>query len=205
MFDLERNISLPEAELYYDASFLKKEESKALFERLLNNIKWRQSEILMFGKRVKEPRLTAAFGNPGKKYCYSGITLDCLPWTAELFALKEKIETTMAGRITAFDPSRAFNTVLLNYYRDGSDSMGWHSDDEKELGRAPVIASITLGESRRFLFRRKDDISQKYELLLASGSLLIMHGQMQHFWSHSIPKERQKNGARLNLTYRYII
>ena len=151
----------------------------------------------MFGKLVQEPRLTAWYCDEGKIYTYSGKTQMPNAWHPTLLEIKNKIETVS-------EISAKYNSVLCNLYRNGNDSMGWHSDDEKELAQNPIIASVNLGETRRFLFRHKHDKTLKHELLLTHGSLLIMSGTMQHFWQHAVPKEPKKTEARINLTFRKI-
>jgi alkylated DNA repair dioxygenase AlkB len=160
-----------------------------------SNINWKQDHIKLYGKEIPLPRLTAWYGDSGKAYTYSGITSKPNPWNKGLLYLKEQIERC-AGV--------AFNSVLLNWYRDGEDSLNWHADDEKELGVNPVIASANFGETRDFLVRRNDDPSTKLVLPLKHGTLLIMRGELQHHWQHSIPKRKKVNGSRFNLTFRRI-
>ena len=170
-------------------------ESKSLFEKLTENITWRQESIIIFGRKVLTPRLTAWYGDAGAVYKYSGVSFDPLPWTEELLYIKSKAEA-LAGT--------TFNSVLLNLYRDGSDSMGWHSDDEPELGRDPIIASVNLGEARRFDLRLKTDHHQKLQILLEDGSVLVMKGDLQHHWQHQIAKSAKVKEPRINLTFRTI-
>ncbi len=205
-------INLPQAKLIFIEHFFKKEEADALLSDLTENIHWEQGEIMMFGKKVLEPRLTAWYGDEGKEYTYSGKKQTPLAWTDTLKGIKNKIETdcekltppqSREVRDVPYNP--VFNSVLLNYYRNGQDSMGWHSDDEKELGLNPTIASLNLGESRRFLIRNKADKNLKKEILLTHGSLLIMTDEMQHYWQHAVPKEPKKQQPRINLTFRWIV
>jgi len=170
-------------------------ESKSLFEKLTENIIWRQESIIIFGRKVLTPRLTAWYGDAGAVYKYSGVSFDPLPWTEELLYIKSKAEA-LAGT--------TFNSVLLNLYRDGSDSMGWHSDDEPELGRDPIIASVNLGEARRFDLRLKTDHHQKLQILLEDGSVLVMKGELQHYWQHQVAKSAKVKRPRINLTFRTI-
>ena len=149
----------------------------------------------MYGKKVLTPRLTAWYGDLHKTYQFSGTKYDPMPWTIELRALKAKIQDFT---------SCTFNSVLLNYYRNGNDSVAWHRDNEKELGTHPIIASLSLGQARRFDFRRKDDHGKKHSLELTNGSLLVMKGDLQLHWEHSIPKSSESLGARVNLTFRTI-
>ncbi len=207
----ERLISLKNAELLFTESFFNKEEADYFQKELTENVAWQQGEIRMFGKKVLEPRLTAWYGDEGKVYTYSGKTQIPLPWNSPLLTIKNKIEqvTTPSVFLAKSRENNPiinnFNSVLLNFYRNGTDSMGFHSDDEKELGLNPTIASVNFGESRRFIFRRKDDKNEKFELLLTHGSLLIMSGEMQHYWQHAIPKEPKKTKPRINLTFRWIL
>ncbi len=207
----ERHIPLKNAELLFIESFFNKEEADYFQKELTENINWQQGEITMFGKKVLEPRLTAWYGDEGKVYTYSGKTQIPLLWNTPLLSIKNRIEQFSTPSVFLAKPTENnlimnnFNSVLLNYYRNGTDSMGFHSDDEKELGLNPTIASVNFGESRRFIFRRKDDKNQKFELLLTHGSLLIMSGEMQHYWQHAIPKEPKKTKPRINLTFRWIL
>ena len=150
---------------------------------------------MMFGKWVDQPRLVAWYGDPGARYKYSGLIVEPQSWTNELLTLKAQVEAASEC---------AFNSVLLNWYRDGRDSMGWHSDDERELGLHPTIASVSLGTERRFLLRRKDDHTCKHEFLLKNGSLIVMRGATQHFWQHQVPKSLRVSQGRINLTFRAI-
>ena len=165
-----------------------------LLQRLMTESPWRQEEITVYGKAYRQPRLSAWYGDLG--YSYSGIRLEPEPWTSTLLDIRARVEK-LAGH--------QFNSVLLNYYRDQNDKMGMHSDDETELGRQPVIASLSLGESRTLLLRhktRKDLATIK--LPLPSGSLLVMRGDTQHYWRHGINAERAHCGPRINLTFRTI-
>lgn len=174
--------------------FLGPEEGDRLLQTLQVQVPWRQDPIRLFGKTMLQPRLTAWYGDREAVYTYSKLRLDPLGWLPALLDLKHRIE--------AFSQFR-FNSVLLNLYRDGRDSMGWHSDDEPELGPNPAIASLSLGVSRRFLLRHKTR-PDRTTLLLSHGSLLLMAGPMQHHWQHHIPKTKQPLGPRLNLTFRQI-
>lgn len=197
-------ILIPNALMVFKEHFLSKNEADFLFENLKSNIQWTQGDIKIFGKTVAEPRLSAWYGDEGKIYTYSGKTQNPIAWTDILRGVKEKIETQNQDLFSHLQQP-FFNSVLLNYYRNGQDSMGWHSDDEKELGLNPIIASLNLGESRRFLIRSKTDKTHKKELLLTHGSLLIMGGAMQHHWQHAVPKELKKQNPRINLTFRKIM
>jgi alkylated DNA repair dioxygenase AlkB len=166
------------------------------FSSLEREIEWRQDHIVMFGRRSPVPRLTAWFGDPGFDYTYSGISMSASPWTPTLEKIREEVSTLA---------DRRFNTVLANFYRDGSDGVAWHADDEKELGDEPMIASVSLGGSRRFQFRRVDDPSEKREIELRNGDVVIMSGLTQHLWLHQIPKTSKQVEPRINLTFRNII
>lgn len=159
------------------------------------NINWKQDFIKFFGKIHPLPRLTAWYGDPGASYAYSGIRSDPNPWNEGLLYLKQKLELALGVD---------FNSVLLNWYRDGSDSLNWHADDEKELGSEPTIASVSFGAPRDFLFRSKDSNKTDVSLTLENGSLVVMKGKTQQNWVHSIPKRKGVRGSRFNLTFRYI-
>jgi alkylated DNA repair dioxygenase AlkB len=165
-----------------------------LLLELINDTEWRQEEITLYGKTHWQPRLSAWYGGKEINYCYSGISMQPRPWSQTLLSLKARIESLVA---------RSFNSVLLNYYRDHRDGMGMHSDDESELGKQPVIASLSLGEERTLLLRHKYN-SNTLKLPLPSGSLLVMKGSTQSFWKHGIMKQKQRCGPRVNLTFRTI-
>jgi len=166
------------------------------FRRLLAEVDWKQEHIKMFGKEIDIPRLTAWFGDPERSYTYSGIALTPLEWTPLLNELRAAVEK-IAGH--------EFNSVLLNLYRDANDSVSWHADDEPDLGREPVIGSLSLGASRRFDFRKKTDHSEKFKSVLNSGDLVVMRGTSQQLWDHQVPKETKAAGPRINLTFRRIL
>lgn len=159
------------------------------------NINWKQDSIKLYGKAIPLPRLTTWYGDSGKSYTYSGITSKPNEWNKGLLYLKQKVEHCAEVE---------FNSVLLNWYRDGEDYLNWHADDERGLGVNPVIASANFGETRDFLVRRNDDKTKKLVLPLKHGTLLIMRGELQHFWQHSIPKRKKVGGSRFNLTFRRI-
>ena len=159
------------------------------------NINWKQDSIKLYGKVIPLPRLTSWHGDGGKSYTYSGITSRPNEWNKGLLYLKDRIENCAEVE---------FNSVLLNWYRDGEDSLNWHSDDEKELGINPIVASANFGETRDFVVRKKDDKSKKLVLPLGHGTLLIMRGELQHFWEHSVPKRKKVKESRFNLTFRRI-
>lgn len=159
------------------------------------HIKWKQDRIKLYGKSIPLPRLTSWYGDPGRTYTYSGIKSEPNEWNEGLLHIRSKIEQYTGSK---------FNSVLLNWYRDGQDSLNWHSDDEKELGDNPIIASANFGESRDFLIRCKQDKSKVISVPLKHGTLLVMRGAMQHFWQHSIPKRSGVKRSRFNMTFRTI-
>jgi alkylated DNA repair dioxygenase AlkB len=186
-------LRMKDANVIFDRNFFDRQQSQQLFSELNDRIEWKQERIKLFGKYLLEPRLTAYYGD--KPYRYSGVSRYPLSWTPVLLNIKSRIEPIAEVK---------FNVVLLNLYRDGNDSMGWHSDDERELGDRPIIASVSFGAARRFVFRRKDDRHLKIELNLGDGDLLIMGGKTQQFWQHQVPKVRCEVEPRINLTFRAI-
>jgi alkylated DNA repair dioxygenase AlkB len=186
-------------EFRYLPGFLARDEADGLFEELWRGLHWEQREIVLFGRRLLQPRLIAWYGDTGAEYRYSGQTLHPRPWPPALAELRRRIERRTAC---------SFNAVLANGYRDGADSMGWHSDDEPELGLQPCIASLSLGAERVFLLRpQKADASGRRtsnRLLLAHGSLLLMRRESQARYQHCLPKTRRPVGPRINLTFRRI-
>ena len=190
-------VPLIDGDIRFVAGFLTRAESDACFSELLDLVPWEQHIIRIRGREVASPRLSAWYGDPDAHYRYSGLSLEPRPWLPSILALKTRVEMVCAV---------PFNSVLLNLYRDGSDSMGWHSDDEPELGERPVIASLSLGATRRFRLRhrRRRDLDP-VALDLESGSLLIMQGDTQRFWKHQIPKTKRTVGSRINLTFRSIV
>ena len=191
----EITFDLIDAQVSYVPSFIGFEEANELFNKLINDINWQQDDVVVFGKKFQQPRLTALYGNDGKSYSYSSLTMFPNKWNSLLIYIKEKVEEFMNVK---------FTTVLLNYYRDGNDSNGWHADNEKELGKNPIIASISFGAKRVFQMKHNTNKDQKFKIELEHGSLLIMKGTTQHFWKHQIPKSTKKVGPRINLTFRII-
>jgi alkylated DNA repair dioxygenase AlkB len=177
--------------LLYENLF-SREESCRIYEHLVTTIHWKQEPIKMFGKMVMQPRLTACYGE--KSVAYSGITMEVHGWTEQLLEIKQRAEQIAQAQ---------FNSVLLNYYRDGNDSMGWHRDNERELGPEPIIASVSFGATRKFQLRTHKDKSGLASVDLTHGSLLLMRGACQQVWEHSLPKTRHSEG-RINLTFRVI-
>jgi alkylated DNA repair dioxygenase AlkB len=194
--DAGQSPGLPIDVLDYRAGFFAEEESIQILQQLIKGTPWQQRVVKVYDKDVKTPRLTAWYGDP-EVYDYTslGETVP-LPWTTDLLMIKSRVE-----KVTGV----LFNSVLLNYYRNGNDSVAWHSDNEKALGTHPVIASVTFGQVRSFDIRHKKDHSKKFSIKLESGSLLIMKGDLQQHWDHRIAKSKMPMKERLNLTFRIII
>lgn len=188
-------LNLPDAEIIYYPHFFDKKEADAIFAQLTSDIPWQQDDIRVFGKIHPQPRLTALFGNEGKPYSYSNIKMQPHPWSLLLQQIKSLVESVSDTN---------FTTVLLNQYRDGKDSNGWHADDEKELDNNPVIASLSFGSERVFQLKHNSISGLKQNILLEHGSLLLMKGTTQHYWKHQIPKTAKPIGSRINLTFRVI-
>ena len=186
---------LPGATLDYRPGWLQPSEADAIFARLLSETPWQQPQLFIHGRYVTTPRLTAWYGDRHARYRYSGVTHQPLPWTPLLTQLRERLQLELA---------QPLNAVLLNYYRDGQDSMGWHSDDEPVLGRNPLIVSLNLGATRRFDLRRVGGSRIEHSIELEHGSLLVMSGATQHHWQHQVAKSRRVMQPRLNLTFRLI-
>ena len=181
-------------EYLFFPNFFTKSESDLFLQILISEIEWKQESMNMYGKQVAFPRLTAWYGDNDKPYSFSGITLAPKIWTKELLEIKEKIEQLSKLK---------FNSVLLNRYRSGNDSISWHTDAEKELGQNPVIASVSFGATRTFQLKHKET-KEKLDIELTHGSLLIMQEELQHFWQHQIPKTKKNISERINLTFRVI-
>ena len=189
------NLAPADGELYLLTRFLSRDEVQTLHDALRQNLAWQPEWIVIAGKRIQVPRLVCWYGDAGAIYRYSGTTHEPLPWTPDLLDLKGRIEQR-TGHV--------FNSVLGNYYRTGQDSMGWHADKERELGQNPVIASLSLGATRRFLLRH-NRTRETVSLELENGSLLVMRGSLQHHWRHCVPKDSAGTGSRINLTFRRIL
>lgn len=189
------NLDLPDSDICYFPNFLKPTQASQYFECLKVETPWKQDDIRVFGKVYPQPRLTALYGDNEKPYSYSNLTLYPNQFTPLLDQLKTNIEK-LAGI--------HFTSCLLNLYRDGQDSNGWHADDEKELGTNPVIASLSLGEHRSFHLKHKKNKELKHKMVLEHGSLLLMAGPTQHNWLHQVPKTKRQIGERINLTFRVI-
>jgi alkylated DNA repair dioxygenase AlkB len=184
---------LPDAEIIYYPHFFTIAEAHAIYQELLEKIPWQQDPIKVFGKTHLQPRLTALFGNEDKSYSYSNIKMQPHPWNPLLRKINLRLETEI---------KHTFTSVLLNLYRDGKDSNGWHSDNEKELGKNPIIASLSFGAERSFHLQHQTQKNLKHKIILEHGSLLMMKGTTQAYWKHQIPKTTKPIGARINLTFR---
>lgn len=181
-----------DGELFLIKQFFPSGKADHLFQILLNDLAWQEEQIFLYGRWVKVPRMMCWYGDKGASYHYSGVIHHPLPWTQPLLDIKQEIESSYPC---------SFNSVMANLYRNGSDSMGCHADDEKELGKNPVIASLSLGEQRLLKFRhskRKETLN----ILLSHGDLLLMAGEIQHHWKHELPKTKKAKTERINLTFR---
>lgn len=166
-----------------------------LFQQLSHEVDWQSRTIRIFGREIVQPRLLAFQGDPGIRYRYSGGDYEALPWHPAIEMIRNRLEIELGVR---------FNSVLINLYRDGRDCMGWHADDEPELGQNPAIASVSLGQKRRFVLRSRALPRQSIELVPPHGSLLVMAGDIQHAWQHQVPRTARAVGPRINLTFRRI-
>jgi len=187
---------LPDASIRYYPNFLSKDIADAYFLELQDTIPWQNDPITLFGKTYPQPRMTSLHGHTTDSYGYSEIVMQPKPMTQSLLEIEAKIKSYCAEN---------FTTVLLNLYRTGKDSNGWHADDEPELGTNPLIASVSLGASRYFHLKHNSDKSQRLKLELTHGSLLLMEGTTQHFWKHQIAKTAKKVAPRINLTFRKVL
>ena len=179
--DQFERLPIPDADVHYLSYLDLGRPAQSIMRQLIDTTPWRSETVALWGRRFVQPRLVAWYGDEERKYTYSGISLSPLPWTEELLRLKAVVERMSVSQ---------FNSVLLNYYRDNRDSMGFHSDDEPELGDCPTIASLSLGDERIFILKHKSKIDVKsFRLKLASGSLLLMKGDTQKNWKHGINKE----------------
>ena len=212
-------IHLPHGELFYSEHFFNQKVSDRSIEYFLENnsnnwktadwkglteeefksicfknIKWKHDSINLYGRNLPLPRITSWYGDHGKSYSYSGINSNPNEWNKGLSYIKQRIEEVAKVK---------FNSVLMNWYRDGEDYLNWHADDEKELGKNPTIGSVNFGATRDFVIRNNDK-SLKITIPLNHGTLLIMKGELQHYWQHSVPKRKKVQDARINLTFRVI-
>ncbi|MDH1264404.1 alpha-ketoglutarate-dependent dioxygenase AlkB [Pseudomonas sp. GD03944] len=191
----ETELTLPDAELRLLPQWVDAATADRWLAQLVAETAWEQPEVHIFGRAVAVPRLLAWYGDAEASYRYSGQTHQPQPWTPLLTEIRRRVQDEVG---------QPLNGVLLNYYRDGNDSMGWHSDDEAELGRNPLVASLNLGGTRRFDLRRKGGSRIEHSLSLDHASLLVMGGPTQHYWQHQVAKTRQPCAPRLNLTFRLI-
>jgi alkylated DNA repair dioxygenase AlkB len=175
----------------YIPDFFNEAQANKLFQALKDEVPWKQ-ETTSYGTNF--PRLTSYYADEGVKYAYSGVVHGSLPWPKVLMLVRKRIEDLT---------NEQFNSLLLNYYRNGKDSIGWHQDNERELGQNPMVPSISLGAERTFHIRHKAT-KEKKTFVLGNGSLLLMGGTMQHHWEHSVPKTEKPVGERINLTFRNI-
>ncbi|MCJ7467007.1 MAG: alpha-ketoglutarate-dependent dioxygenase AlkB [Maribacter sp.] len=194
---LEKKIALqlPNSDIVYYPNFLDLPLADYYFAIFKKTIAWQQDDIKVFGKVYRQPRLTALYADNGKPYSYSNLSMRPRDFTDDLLQIRQKVETLSHVR---------FTHCLLNLYRDGQDSNGWHADNEKSLGKNPIIASVSLGQERSFHLKHKTDPSCHHKMILAHGSLLMMQGETQQYWLHQIPKTKKVIGERINLTFRVI-
>ena len=189
------DLSIDTAKLHFWPDFLTENQADELFEELKTSNLWRQDKVKVFGKTYDQPRLCFLAADRKVNYTYSGLTLPAVDFSKSLSLIKTRIEQTSSTR---------FNSCLANLYRDGNDSNGWHSDDEKELGDEPVIASLSLGVTRNFDLKHKRNRLIKKRIELTHGSLLLMSGRSQKDFKHQIAKSKRIHEPRINLTFRYI-
>jgi alkylated DNA repair dioxygenase AlkB len=191
------SIELPGASLALDPAWLPAAQADALFDALQAGVAWERHRIRLFGREVPAPRLSCWIGDPGTAYRYSGQRHQPRPWPDCLRPVRARLEAGLAA---------SFNSVLANLYRDGCDAMGWHRDDERDLGPAPVIASLSLGAPRRFLVKAHGDPQAKaLAIELPHGSLLVMAGGFQRRYRHALPRTARPVGPRINLTFRHVV
>ena len=187
-------VEAPGADVVVHRGSVGADETPAILQQLVSKVRWRSDVIRLFGREVPIPRLTAWYGDQGRVYTYSGIRLGPLTWTPLLADLRDR-----AGAAAG----TSFNSVLVNLYRNGSDSVGWHADNEPELGVDPVIASLSFGATRTLAMRRRDG-SHRASVNLQDGDLMVMAGATQTLWVHRVPKVRRPVGPRVNLTFRTV-
>lgn len=193
--DEKQHFMLPNAELIYVPNFFNKVLADQFFDHIHTETDWQHNDITVFGKTYKEPRLTALYSETNQPYGYSNLIMYPKLFTDKLKNIKTQVE--------AFSEYN-FNTLLINLYRNGNDSNGWHADNEKELGKNPIIASVSFGEERPFHFKHRTLKEERHKLILEHGSLLIMKGEMQHYWLHQIAKTKKQIAPRINLTFRQL-
>ena len=188
------NLALKNAQLYYYANLIQTDTASLWYQALKDELNWQQESLIVYGKEHLIPRMQSLYGDSGLSYQYSKKRFAVTPWTENLLQLKTMVEQVSGAK---------FNCVLANWYRNGQDCMGWHADDEAELGKSPVIASLSLGAIRTFKFKHRLT-TETHSIELANGSLLIMAGTTQEFWYHSLPKRASVEQGRINLTFRYL-
>lgn len=186
---------LPNADITIWPTWLSTTDAAVLQTKLTDELSWRQEQIRIYGKAVKIPRRQVWMGDPHCNYQYSGVRFEPVPWHPMMKQLAAELSDVIG---------RPFNCVLLNLYANGQDHMGWHADNEPELGEAPVIASLSLGATRRFDLQHRT-LGHQLQLQLENGSLLLMAGDCQQHWQHRLPKQSRVESSRLNLTFRYIM
>ena len=191
----QTNLLPKDGMVQYFGKVISTEKANQFMEALLNGIDWRNDEVVIYGKRIITKRKMAWYGDRPFEYKYSNISRTALPWTNELLELKTIVESIS---------NENYNSCLLNLYHDGNEGMGWHSDDEKDLKKDGAIASVSLGTERKFGFKHKADKQTMY-LMLEHGSLLLMKGQVQRHWLHSLAKSTRVLKPRINLTFRTIV
>jgi len=196
MSDDSELIELADADLRYFPRWVDADLADGWLSDLSAQTPWSQPQIKLYGRSIAVPRLVGWYGDADAHYRYSGFTHEPLTWTPLLADIRQRVQQQVGQRL---------NGVLLNYYRDGQDAMGWHSDDERELGQQALVVSLNLGATRRFDFRRKGTSRIEYSIPLEHGSLLVMSGLTQHYWQHQIARTRKVRAPRLNLTFRQII
>ena len=189
------DFELPDAQVRLARGWLDPAAASMLMAGLLRDVPWEVHRIRMFGREVASPRLSCWIGDAEAAYRYSGSRFEPRPWLPALAALRERLASAL---------EHPFNSVLANRYRSGADAMGWHADDEPELGPEPLIASVSLGATRRFLLRHRHDPVRRLSLDLEPGSLLLMAGRTQRYWKHALPRTARPAGERINLTYRHV-
>ena len=191
-----RAFDLPDAQLHYFPALFPAQSAAALFQSVYAQTQWAQHRVQIYGREWRCPRLSAWYGDAGAAYRYSGLSLTASGWTETVGRIKAEVE---------WATGHTFNSALLNLYRDGADSMGWHADNERELGIDPIIASVSLGAQRKFKLRQRHHKPRStFDITLESGSLLLMSGATQHHWQHCLPRTSKIHEPRINLTFRCV-
>ena len=191
----ETNLLPYDGEVYCYGSIFSNEESNKYFEKLRQEINWQNDVVKMYGKTIECKRQTAWMGEDYFEYTYSGMVKRAGLFTPLMVEIKNKIETVCHQK---------FNSCLLNHYKDGSEGMSWHSDNEKTMGEEPIIASLSLGAARKFSFKHSES-KEKIDLLLEHGSLIIMQGITQKHWKHALPQSSKIKTPRINLSFRNFV